>query len=242
MLKALGSIAGAFFGGPVGSAIGGAIGGAIESDQQQDRAEGFSLSSAQANRDFQERMSNTSYQRVMDDMRKAGLNPMLAYSQGGASVPGGSMAVYPGAVGAQFTQAAASSASADAAVMQAETAQSVGNVTISKIKQEVQNLSSTDEQIKAITRNLGEEYQNLIKQGWNLTDVGNQIRATIDKLKAETANLPWEQLRIKADEMLKDTQARLNQLDISAANKFDNVGRDFKQFQILIDVLRALKR
>ena len=89
MLKVLGSIAGALFGGPVGSAIGGAIGGAIESDQQQDRAEGFSLSSAQANRDFQERMSNASYQRVMDDMRKAGLNPMLAYSQGGASVPVG---------------------------------------------------------------------------------------------------------------------------------------------------------
>lgn len=38
-------------------------------------------------RDWMERMSNTSYQRGMADMRKAGLNPILAYQQGGATSP-----------------------------------------------------------------------------------------------------------------------------------------------------------
>lgn len=52
----------------------------------------FNASEAQKARDWQERMSNTAYQRAVADMKLAGINPILAFQQGGASTPTGSSA------------------------------------------------------------------------------------------------------------------------------------------------------
>ena len=70
---------------------------------------------------FQANMSNTAYQRSMTDMRKAGLNPILAGKLGGASTPGGST-YQPQSVGqAVDTYANVQNVMANTAKTQAET-------------------------------------------------------------------------------------------------------------------------
>lgn len=77
--------------GSITKGIGSFIPGIGDADAAKD-ANTANLKESALNRAFQERMSNTAYQRGMADMKKAGLNPTLAYMQGGASAPSGSTA------------------------------------------------------------------------------------------------------------------------------------------------------
>lgn len=77
--------------GPLISA-GASIAGGLIGSGGQDRTNAANAALAQKQMDFQREMSSTAYQRSTADMRAAGINPMLAFMQGGASTPQGTMA------------------------------------------------------------------------------------------------------------------------------------------------------
>lgn len=106
--------------------------------------------------DFQADMSNTSYQRSMQDMKTAGLNPILAYKQGGASTPSGASAKMenPVATGMDLFNKTTATALA--------------------MKRNSKELKLLDEQIRA-TKNTGSKaFQDSLVSAFNAKSLKNQ--------------------------------------------------------------------
>ena len=95
----------------IGSFLGNLVGG-VSSAYGQLQANKANKRIAEDNRRFQDRMSSTAYQRSVQDLKKAGLNPILATKMGGASTPGGATATM-GNIGLAAAQGASNFASAN---------------------------------------------------------------------------------------------------------------------------------
>lgn len=216
----IGGGAGYFFGGPAGAAVGAQIGGGIDTNAQNRN----SAESAQA---FSASQYATRYQTQVADMKAAGLNPMLAYQQSPGSSPTGVTyrAENPYSDTSKHVSNIASAGQADAASKQAV-------ATVARIGQEITNLKTDNEKGIAVIRNLGEEFQNLMKQGWNLTEVGNQLRASVSLMRAQTTSEQFRPALIAAQQAvqvqlqkLQAEQTSLAAVDVRAAESFGELGK-----------------
>lgn len=121
---------------------------------------------------FQKDMSDTAIQRQVQDMRAAGINPILAGKYGGASTPSGAMYQHP-----DMGQSMA--ALANTAIQSQQT-----QANITKIEQEVSNLKTTqgwtETQIRKASIEIGKletEIEMLRTQtaGQNIENMRNQM-------------------------------------------------------------------
>lgn len=178
--------------------IAGAIGGFLNNNNSIDAQmqmlmmqQKFNAEQAKINRDWTEQMRKTSYQTAMEDMKKGGLNPILAGSLGGAPTPGvaaASMGV--GSVPTQQNWMATGVASA-AELMKAVTQAQLTAAEVEKTKAETglieeqtptqsvtrQSLLAQIEQAKGNTRT-EEERRELVRLEQRLMSLqGNQASA-----------------------------------------------------------------
>jgi hypothetical protein len=132
--SAVSKVAGPLTGGALG------LGGDIYSAKQSAKA-------ARENREWQERMSNTAYQRAAADLEAAGLNRILALGSP-ASTPGGATAQVP-----SFQGAITGLASGQQASLQ--------NMQKNLVGAQVQQTTSNAKMLEQQTRNLEQVHQEL---------------------------------------------------------------------------------
>lgn len=176
---------------------------------------------------FQERMSSTAYQRAMQDMREAGLNPMLAAKVGPASSPVGAMANIQD-IGTPAAQAATS----------AYQAQTQRSQQVEQAQQLRAAANLADEQGKKIKA----ETQNVYVQGEVLSKTVEHLGELIKKTGTNTRLLEAQADVVGAQLKGTNAAAQLKALDAKAMTAIDEKAMGgsavFKLLQMLIQVLK----
>jgi hypothetical protein len=189
-------------------------------------ANAFSAEQAQKQMDFQKEMRATQYQTAVEDLKTAGLNPMLAYTQGGAGVPAGAMGSvstpqYKSPLSSGKEAAAAiASVMADVDKKDAETTEAVSRTTVNE--QQAKLIDAQTNLAILEMPNVPQKLKNMIADQMlaeaRRTATGAQESATrLDTLIRKTGDLPEAQSKGKYHKdtpynpfMLKDAFSGVN--------------------------------
>ncbi|AXH76418.1 MAG: DNA pilot protein [Microviridae sp.] len=227
----------------IGDAFSAAVGwfGAEQQNRRQADA-------AEAANTFSAQQFATRYQTTTADMKAAGLNPMLAYSQGGGSPPSGQQANVPANSGESAVRSYSANASTELIKAQVDNVEADSRAKRAQaglFEAQTGASGASADQSRASIGFMEHQSRKIIEEIKNIPKEGNRLDALVDQLKSSKDLLDKQGLtQVEQAKQLKELarkavhEANLAKFDENAAVDSNNMGRDLNEYKLIIEALR----